>query len=195
MINNTVVLIIHTGHLFHHARLLHQNLSEDRSVRQLRAANFKVDLDQLSLPRKFDFHIIPTARYDLDLNLDHPLASIIMRPSFVLMVYLAGKRNLAAVARIVERLPRCSRNSLFANKKTAAPSLVPLDDSWPHHGMRLSFLNPWVGRPSRAVARRAGYRRRGGPFPLPGARASGRLKTQARRAAPPRGPPVSRTRG
>ena len=49
--------------------------------------NFKVDLDQLSLPRKFDLDINPTARYDLDLNLDHPLASIIMRPSFVLTVY------------------------------------------------------------------------------------------------------------
>ena len=52
--------------------------------------NFKVDLVQLSLPRKFDFDTSPTARYDLDLNLDHPLASIIMRPSFVLMVYWAG---------------------------------------------------------------------------------------------------------
>ena len=52
--------------------------------------NFKVDLDQLSLPRKFDFDIIPYARYDLDLNLDHPLASIIMWPSFVLTIYWAG---------------------------------------------------------------------------------------------------------
>ena len=37
-INDTVVLLIHRGHLFHHARVLHQNLSEDRSVRQWRAA-------------------------------------------------------------------------------------------------------------------------------------------------------------
>ena len=42
--------------------------------------NFKVDLDQLSLQRKFDFNT-PTARYDLDSNLDHPLASIIMQSS------------------------------------------------------------------------------------------------------------------
>lgn len=34
VLNNTVVLLVHTGHLFHHAGLLHQNLSEDRSIRQ-----------------------------------------------------------------------------------------------------------------------------------------------------------------
>ena len=37
-INDTLVLLIHIGHLFHHAKLLHQNLLEDRSVPQLRAA-------------------------------------------------------------------------------------------------------------------------------------------------------------
>ena len=38
VINNTVILPIHIGYSFHHAVLLHQKLSEDRSVRQLRVA-------------------------------------------------------------------------------------------------------------------------------------------------------------
>jgi hypothetical protein len=73
----------------------------------------------------------------------------------------------------------------------AASSPLLLAGNGDHPEMRRFLLSSWVGRPSREVAGRAGYRRRGEPLLLPGARASGRLKTQARRAPPPRGPPVS----
>ena len=119
VINNTVVLLIHTGHLFHHARLLHQNLLEDRSVRQLRAATeeFQSWFGPALLAEKVQFWHHPlTERYDLDLNLDHPLASIIMRPSFVLTVYWAGSftPRLRMVRETCPRSPGLLNDSLVA---------------------------------------------------------------------------------
>ena len=93
--------------------------------------NFKVDLDQLSLPRKFDFDIIPYRKIWFrfepwpSFSINHHatiLCTYGILSRFIHTKAAHGKRNLATVARIVERLPRCSRNSLFANKKTYANS-------------------------------------------------------------------------
>ena len=61
MINNTVVLLIHIGHCF---TMPDYYIKISRRIDQfgscvLLLKNFKVDLDQLSLLRKFDFDIIP----------------------------------------------------------------------------------------------------------------------------------------
>ena len=119
VINNTVVLLINTWHLFHHARLLHQNLSEDRSLRQLRAATeeFQSWFGPALLAEKVWFLISsPTTRHDLDLNLDHSLASIIMRPSFILTVYWAGSftPRLRMVRETWPRSPGLLNDSLVA---------------------------------------------------------------------------------
>ena len=129
VINNTVILLIHTRHLFHHATLLHQNLSEDRSVRQLRAATeeFQSWFGPALLAEKVQFDIIPYRKIWFrfepwpSFSINHHatiLCTYDILSRFIHTKAAHGKRNLAVVTQIVERLPRCSRNSLFANKKT-----------------------------------------------------------------------------